>query len=123
MSKMHTGLTDYDICGEEIGELLNDAHVTDKKFNVFIPKLMPLITKSGNAVNKIFNKNIFVNDSSCSVSPSNKVVTRGYLKIGRHDSCYLTNDNNIVNKGCIVKIQIMGGNIDNMLIMDNGGMN
>lgn len=122
MSMMHTGLSEYDISGEEIGVLVSGAHITNTKFNVYIPKLMPLISRGTGNINKVFNKNIFVNDSGCSVSPSNSVSTRGYLTIGRHDSCYLSNNGNGISAGTMVKIQVMGGSVDNMLIMDNGGM-
>lgn len=122
MTMMHTGLSEYDISGEEIGVLVSGAHITSTKFNVYIPKLMPLITKSTSTVNKVFNKNIFVNDKGCAISASNTVSTRGYLTIGRHDSCYLTNNGNSIASGTSVKIQVMGGSVDNMLIMDNGGM-
>lgn len=119
---MHTGLTEYDISGEEIGILVTGARITNTRFNVYIPKLMPLISRGTNNINKVFNKNIFVNDTACAVSPSNTVTTRGYLTIGRHDSCYLSNDGNSISEGTRVKIQVMGGSVDNMLIMDNGGM-
>lgn len=72
----------------EFAKTVGVHDVDSKLFRIRIPKWMVNIDKEKQRIG--FNNNIFVNDSSCKVTPSASVTTQNYITVPRTPNCDLT---------------------------------
>lgn len=122
---LQNGLSDFDIEKEEYGYLMEEAHYTNKKFKIKIPKIMPLINQNSD-IRESYNVNIFANDSECKLPPINRVTTQNYLTINRAGYSNLAGAGNWNGEEFIGNIPVgqrflctvIGGNLRQIFITD-----
>lgn len=117
---IQNGLLDFNLNEEENGELVQATPYSSDSFKVYIPRLMPNITKSKNITTMSFDRNIFLNASECKPSINSSVGTQGYLNIMKLRTISLIY---IATKGSIAegtkfKLKVMGKNVDQIFISD-----
>lgn len=121
---MYNDVKDFDINKDEYGILVADAMINDKTFKLYIGKIMPSITKSATTKPLVFDKNIFVNDTKCKITCSNKVTTQGYVTLSKMDNVYLGHhckdpkNPKLIKTGTRLKIKMMGDALSKMLVQD-----
>lgn len=112
-------LTDLKLNQNEYCYLTNTDHYSADSFQIRVPKLMPLMIP---ASTKVFNKNIFVNDSACKPAVANSVTTLDHITVRRSPNCSLAHKadkNGIVYAGTRITCTCMHGNFKDLIITDS----
>lgn len=112
-------ITDLKLNQNEYCYLTNTDYHSAGSFHVRVPKLMPLMLSPST---KVFNKNIFVNDSACKPSVGNSVSTQTYITVKRSPNCSLAHKADkygIVYAGTKITCTCMNGNFKDLIITDS----
>ena len=106
----------------EYAILLEDTDHNATKFNMFLPKLMPLV-QSGNDKPKSWkektNAKIFVNDSGCKIAPTSTVTCQNFVTIKQHTDTGFSsraNSKDMVPKGTKFVVHCMNGNYRDLYV-------
>lgn len=114
-------LENYSINPFEYAHLIEDTDVNATSFKVYIPKLMALFPKKPAAnINGLFNNNIFVNDSDCRPTTSQRVITQNFVTLMKYTerNFHHVSVDGIIPAGTRMIIHIMDENIRDMRIHD-----
>lgn len=120
---MQQCLEDLNIGQFEYAFLSNDTSYSSSSFNMYIPKLMPLIAQGEpKSTNETIDNNIFVNASDCKPTTSGTVQTQNYVKVkafSNLDLQFKGDINGIIHKGARFMLLVMDKNIGDMYVTDN----
>jgi hypothetical protein len=95
-----------------------NQHYNDTYYGIKVPKIMPMLLPKAN---KVFNKNILINDASCKPSINGSVSTQEYITVRRSANCSLAHKANIygiVSANTPVTCTCLNGNIKNLVLTD-----
>lgn len=117
---IQNGLLDFCLNEEENGVLVESTPYSSESFKMYIPRLMPSISKNSGKTRISFDRNIFLNSSDCRPSVSSAVMTQGFITIKklRTISLIYIASNGIIASGTKFKLKVMGKNVDQMFISD-----
>jgi len=93
-------------------------HYNDTYYGIRVPKIMPMLLPTAN---KVFNKNIIINDSACKPQISNSIRTQQHITIRRSANCSLAHKADkygYVSENTPVTCTCLNGNIKNLVLTD-----
>lgn len=118
-------MRDFDAVSElnlkenEYCTIVGNQYYANSHFNIKIHKLMVDVTPISS---ESFNKNIFINATSCKPNVSGSVGVKDYITVPRSAQCSLQdkimNERDEVGDGTVIICQCLNGNYRNMKIID-----
>lgn len=117
---IQNGLLDFKLNEEENGTLIENTPYSSERFKMYIPRLMPSISRNSGKSRVSFDRNIFVNASECRPSVNSSVFTQGYITIKKYRTISLIYiaTNGVITSGTKFKLKVMGKNVDQIFIAD-----
>lgn len=117
---IQNGLLDFNLNEEENGVLVEGTRYSAESFKMYIPRLMPNISRSNKSTRVSFDRNIFLNGSDCKPNVNSSVTTQGYISIKKYRTISLIYiaTNGIIAAGTKFKLKVMGKNVDQIFISD-----
>ena len=116
---MQQGFQVYGVDEMEYGFLTVKTKHSSGSFKLHVPKLMTFARSAPKTETKVFNNNIFVNDTKCKPASDKKIVTQNFLTVKRFFDCDFKNgvdkfDN--LAEGRRFVLQLMNRNIKDMYV-------
>lgn len=117
---IQNGLLDFNLNEEENGVLVEATPYSSEEFKMYIPRLMPNISKNSGKTRISFDRNIFLNASECKPSVNSNISTQGFITIKKFRTISLIYiaTKGIIAAGTKFKLKVMGKNVDQIFISD-----
>lgn len=106
-------LDKWNLNKEEIGYYVGKSNIASdsKNFNVYIPKILPLIQKGTASIRtEPISTSGIINASACMVSPSSSIKTQNYITVETDDNINFKRP--VFKYGCKLRIVFTEKNID-----------